>query len=231
MRSVIKIHSTIPQHGLKGAFEVLLAADWVLPADEDTTVRALIDRVYLEYRPDIERMNNFAFAHKMIPKCDMLVSFTGSDIQIRIFHDHIETLRELTGFFLKQFYDKLIAPSKYSFDVTEPITISEAHNNNILDVGVKAINRGDYIKKIIHDRYSELVFFCIVLMVTIATISYITWAFGTTAKQTLTYELVSKIIGPFLASSLLTVTNILIYYWRLRANTNIIWGIRLGKRD
>lgn len=231
MRSVIKIHSNIPQHGLKGAFEVHLTAEWVLPADEESNIKALIDRVYLEYRSEIERMDNFALIHKRIPKCEMLVSFKGNDIQIRIFHDHIETLRELTGFFLKQFNDKLIAPSKYSFDVLEPITISEAHNNNILDIGVKAISRVDYIKKIAGDRYSELVFFVIVFLITIVTISYISWAYGKPAEQTLTYELLGKIIGPFLASSLLTVTNILIYYWKLKANSNIIWGVQHRTRE
>jgi hypothetical protein len=60
---------------------------------------------------------------------------------------------------------------------------------------------------------------------------YIPTAFGTEQQNTLAYELISKIVGPFVASCLLTGTNLLIHYWKLTSKTNIIWGVGAGSKE
>jgi hypothetical protein len=225
MRSIIKLQSDVPKHPLKGAVEMHFDSVWLPPINEQKTVEALIGRVYPEYIDEIRGMDNCAFIHKTIPDCELLISHKDKDIQVRIFHDHIVTLRELTGAFLKRFYDKIVKAESHSFKIDE-IAISEAQKNNLLDTGACAVRRLDYCKKIWADRHTEIIFFFLVFAIAAGTLGITIAEFGTPSQKSLPYELASKVTGPFLASSILTLTNLVIYYWKLRTSTNILWGMR-----
>lgn len=223
MRSVITMRSNISRAGLEGALQVLLNADWKFPLNKDQVITSLISRIYPDYREEIKIMNNIAFVHKNISNCEVLFSYSDTDMQIRVFHDHLETLRELTGALLKEVATGLIKSAKANIEILAPIIISEAHNNNILHTGVMAIKQQDYMAKVIQDRNSEVSFFGIAFILSILMLIYISYAFGTHQNNTVFYEIVGKIAGPFLATSFLTGTNLLLYYWKLKEKTNIIW--------
>jgi hypothetical protein len=224
MRVIVKIKSNVPKEGFRELIINNFKDYWCTPENESDFVRSLIDRVYPNVRPSINIMTNYAFAHKTIENCHMLISLNADDIEIRIFYDHIATLRELSGKFLKQFKTYIIKPHNYLFEHPNTVLISEAHNNNVLDAGVIALNYKDYISKTIKDRRSEFFLFCAISALAILTMVVTISLFHTPQKDTLIYELSSKCIAPFLASAILTGLNLLIFFWRLRTNTNIIWG-------
>jgi hypothetical protein len=223
MRTIIKIRSSVPKEKNSGMILTHFSDEWQEPKDENELIAKLIDRVYPDYKPKIHDMYNIAISHKDLENCDMLISYLNEDIQIRIFYDHIATLRELSGSFLKSFYKFIIVPHKYSFFVNE-IVISEAHNNNRLDEGRIALNLKDYIKRTITDKWSEFILFLFVTLLMVFTLIFTIVLFDPSNVSTLGYELASKCVAPFLASSILTGTNLFIYFFKLKSHTNIIWG-------
>jgi hypothetical protein len=223
MRSVIKIQTSHPKEGIQGSVQLFLGGYWKVP-NETNKVEKLIDRVFPDYADNLRNMNNFALSHIDISQCDLLISYNEDEIQIRIFHDHIETLRELTGKLFKEFYEKILKQGKMDFRIKE-ILISEGNKNNVLDRGIGAVKRFDYIKKALRDKRSEIFFFAVVVFVVIFLVIYIVDAYQTGKTDNIFYELITKIPGPFMASALLTITNIVIYYTNLRSKTNIIWGV------
>jgi hypothetical protein len=230
MRAIIKIQSNVPKAGFDSLITSNYNDSWDIPDDKIEIVENLIGRVYENHIDEIEKMKNYAFKHKTIDSCFLLISISNDNIDIRIFYDHIATLRELAGKFLKDFERFIIAPhkDKYTFDHNYPVIISEAHNNNILDEGIIALKTKDYYKKTIRDRKTEFFLFCIISFLTILTLILTIIFFSTPQKATLGYELVSKCIAPFFASSILTGMNLLVYYWHLKSNTNILWGHKYG---
>ena len=224
MRVIIKIKSNVPKIGFRELILSNFKDDWQLPTNEIDLVHNLIGRVYSNYREPISKMLNYSLEHRTLENCYMLISILSEDIEIRIFYDHIASLRELSGTFLKSFERFIIKPHKYTFKHQGNVIISEAHNNNILDEGVVALKVKDYFDKTVNDRRSEFLLFCFISFLSIITLVITISYFKSPRNVTLIYELASKCIAPFLASAILTGMNLLVYFWRLRANTNILWG-------
>lgn len=224
MRVIIKIKSNVPKEGFKGLITNNFKNDWVSPDNEVVLVDGLISRVYPNYRDSLSKMTNYVFIHKNLENCNMLISIQSDDIEIRIFYDHIATLRELSGSFLKLFKLYIIKPHNYLFEHTNNVIISEAHNNNVLDEGKIALNFKDYVIKTFNERKSESIIFLLTAVLTFCTLFYMIYNFNSPVHNSLFYELSSKSIAPFFTTTILTGLNLLIFFWRLKSNTNIIWG-------
>jgi hypothetical protein len=236
VRSIARIRTNIKTTDLSGAVGHHFARDWSCPTNKafNEKLQQLLSRVHPDISQCIKHLTHVVLVHRHIDGCDALVSYSADDdvIQVRIFHDHIETLRDVTGKFLKRFYKSFAAKEKkviFELDGDDEgnryIEIAEVQKNNVLDSGVLGLRHLDYIRKTLRDRLSEFWFGLLATIVSLAGIAYLYCNFHVDPK-TFEYECISKLIGPFMAAALLTFTHLFLHYWALRAKTNVIWGAR-----
>jgi magnesium-transporting ATPase (P-type) len=194
---------------------------WKFPANETELIEDLKKLLYEAVKKDIDNKDNIALEHNTLKECYLLITFKEDDnsIQVRLFYDHIQTLRKQTSLLLKIF-QKSIMDKKFTFDPTE-ITISEVQKDNVLDKGYYYKTTKSLLNKLIFkDKKIETIFVIIIFFITLYLIYYVINHFK---EQTLTYEIVSKCMAPFIASTILTLINITTYLIGAYKNTNIIW--------
>lgn len=197
--------------------------DWKDPDNKSELVDKLTTKVFSEVQPKIKGKKNIALINEKLKNCELLITFDENDeyFEVRIFYDHIQTLKRLTSVVLKTIQN-YIQKQKYTFKPTQ-IIIAEIQLDNILLEGKYYNNRLALLKKIIFkDKLIETIFVFFVFICTGFSFWYVFINFKNN-DDTIWYELFSKSLAPFATSTILTVINIWSYAILTYKNTNIVW--------
>lgn len=197
--------------------------DWKDPENKSELVDKLTTKVFSEVQPKIKGKKNLALINEKLKNCELLITFDENDMyfEVRIFYDHIQTLKRLTSVVLKSIQND-IQKQKHIFEPTQ-IIIAEIQLDNVLLEGMYYNNRLALLKKIIFkDKKIETIFVFVVFLFTVISLWYV-WVNFKNNDDTIWYELGSKSLAPFATSTILTVINIWSYAILTYKNTNIVW--------
>jgi len=227
MRAIFKVKIDMTNRDPDGFFQTIMSDYWDFYSEEAKASRYsnLIEKVYANDRDYINSMEHLIAKHK-ISACECLISYGENthEFDFRIFQDSLQTLKNTTGRLLHDLYYKSLGLGLRRIKlVNKTIEISEINQRNRFATGVLAIRKQDYIKKTFNDKRVETIFLIITFIIFVASIISMSILFQN-RRNSLNYEIISKLSGPFLASTLLTLLNLILHYNKLRRHSRVIWN-------